>query len=164
MALVLSHHAAWRIMLAGRWKSHQAFLIYICKQIQQFSKGVSEHMISNPDFYHVPDIDILDSPESTARCPTCHPSRCRYFRWHHITLHRIASHCITSHCIASYCITSHTDMLNISFHGIQLTSYYHSRPLPPPPILLPILNDGPVRPPSCHPATRALHPNKDHRS
>jgi hypothetical protein len=49
MALVLSQYAAWRIMLAGRWQS-QAFLIYIRKQIQQFSKGVSERMISNPNF------------------------------------------------------------------------------------------------------------------
>jgi hypothetical protein len=59
MALVLSQHAAWRIMLAGRWKS-QALLVYIREQIQQFSKGVSERMLSNPDFYHVPDIDVLD--------------------------------------------------------------------------------------------------------
>jgi hypothetical protein len=58
MALALSGHAAWRIMLAGRWKS-QAFLLYIREQIQQFSKGVSERMIANPDFYHVPDIDTL---------------------------------------------------------------------------------------------------------
>jgi hypothetical protein len=56
MALALSGHEAWRIMLAGRWKS-QAFLVYIREQIQEFSKGVSERMISNPDFYHVPDID-----------------------------------------------------------------------------------------------------------
>ena len=56
MALVLSGHEAWRIMLTGRWQS-QAFLVYIREQIQEFSKGVSERMISNPDFYHVPDID-----------------------------------------------------------------------------------------------------------
>jgi hypothetical protein len=56
MALVLSGHEAWRIMLAGRWQS-QAFLVYIHEQIQEFSKGVSERMTSNPDFYHVPDID-----------------------------------------------------------------------------------------------------------
>jgi hypothetical protein len=65
MALVLSGHAAWRIMLVGRWKS-QAFMLYIREQIQQFSKGVSERMISNPDFYHVPDIDNLDSAANDA--------------------------------------------------------------------------------------------------
>jgi hypothetical protein len=55
-ALVLSGHEAWRIMLAGRWQS-QAFLVHIHEQIQEFSKGVSERMTSNPDFYYVPDID-----------------------------------------------------------------------------------------------------------
>jgi len=64
MALVLSHHAAWRIMLVGRWKS-QAFLVYIREQIQQFSKGVSERMTQNPDFYHVPDIDSNDQTNPT---------------------------------------------------------------------------------------------------
>jgi hypothetical protein len=66
MALVLSGHAAWRIMLAGRWQS-DAFLVYIREQIQQFSKGVSERMITNPDFFHVPDIDggELSAGEST---------------------------------------------------------------------------------------------------
>jgi hypothetical protein len=59
MALVLSGHAAWRIMLAGRWKS-SAFLVYIREQVQGFSKGVSERMIENPDFFHVPDLDRLD--------------------------------------------------------------------------------------------------------
>jgi hypothetical protein len=59
MALVLSGHAAWRIMLAGRWKS-SAFLVYIREQAQAFSRGVSNQMIENPDFFHVPDLDQLD--------------------------------------------------------------------------------------------------------
>jgi hypothetical protein len=62
MALVLSGHAAWRIMLAGRWQS-QAFLVCIREQIQQFSKGVSERMTANPDFCHVPDIDAGETVE-----------------------------------------------------------------------------------------------------
>jgi hypothetical protein len=62
VALVLSGHAAWRIMLAGRWQS-QAFLACIREQIQQFSKGVSERMTDNPDFYHVPDIDAGETVE-----------------------------------------------------------------------------------------------------
>jgi hypothetical protein len=36
IALVLSHHAAWRIMLAGRWKS-SSFLLYIREQVQEHS-------------------------------------------------------------------------------------------------------------------------------
>jgi hypothetical protein len=62
MALVLSGHQAWRIMLTGRWRS-SAFLLYIREQVQAFSKGVSDRMIENPDFFHVPDIDsTLVSP------------------------------------------------------------------------------------------------------
>jgi hypothetical protein len=63
MALVLSGHAAWRIMLQGRWKS-SAFLVYIREQVQAFSRGVSNRMIENPDFFHVPDLDQLDDPSS----------------------------------------------------------------------------------------------------
>jgi hypothetical protein len=68
MALVLSGHAAWRIMLAGRWKS-SAFLVYIKEQVQAFSRGVSERMIENPDFFHVPDLDRLDATTSTPTTP-----------------------------------------------------------------------------------------------
>lgn len=68
MALVLSGHAAWRIMLAGRWKS-SAFLVYIREQVQAFSRGVSERMIENPDFFHVPDLDRLDASTSTPTTP-----------------------------------------------------------------------------------------------
>jgi hypothetical protein len=67
MALVLSGHAAWRIMLVGRWRT-TAFLVYIREQVQALCKGVSDRMLENPDFYHVPDIDHLDA--ATQRGPT----------------------------------------------------------------------------------------------
>ena len=63
MALVLWGHGAWRIMLMGRWKS-SALYIYICEQVQAFSKGVSDCMIKNPDFFHIPDIDRLNNSSS----------------------------------------------------------------------------------------------------
>jgi hypothetical protein len=66
MALVLSGHAAWRIMLTGRWKS-SAFLLYIREQVDCFSKGVSARMIEHPDFFHVPDID---TPNTRTHTPT----------------------------------------------------------------------------------------------
>jgi hypothetical protein len=66
MALVLSGHAAWRIMLTGRWKS-SAFLVYVREQVQAFSHGVSDRMIENPDFFNVPDID---NPSSSAPSTT----------------------------------------------------------------------------------------------
>jgi hypothetical protein len=64
MALVLSGHAAWRIMLTGRWKS-SAFLVYVREQVQAFSHGVSDRMIENPNFFNVPDIDNPTAAAST---------------------------------------------------------------------------------------------------
>jgi hypothetical protein len=59
MALVLSGHATWRIMLAVQWKS-SAFLVYIREQVQASpSCRVSNRMIENPDF-HLPHLDQLD--------------------------------------------------------------------------------------------------------
>lgn len=58
--ILLGQHTAWRIMLAGCCWQSQAFLIYIRKDIQQFSRGISERMISNPNFYHVPNINTLE--------------------------------------------------------------------------------------------------------
>jgi hypothetical protein len=75
MALVLSHHAAWRIMLAGRWKS-SAFLIYVQEQVQAFSHGVSDRMIENPDFFNVPD---LDTPTAGASANTASPLEANMF-------------------------------------------------------------------------------------
>jgi hypothetical protein len=94
MALVLSNHAAWRIMLTGRWKS-QAFLCYIREQIQQFSKGVSERMTTNPDFYHVPDIDHIDDATRN-NAPNAAPLDAGVFDGR---------------------ASRHTDILNISFLG-----------------------------------------------
>jgi hypothetical protein len=42
------------IMLIGHWSS-DAFLHYICHQVQQFSFGVANRMISSPDFFAIPD-------------------------------------------------------------------------------------------------------------
>ncbi len=79
MALVLSHHAAWRIMLAGRWKS-SAFLIYVREQVQAFSHGVLDGvldcMIENPDFFNVPD---LDTPTAGASANTAYPLEANMF-------------------------------------------------------------------------------------
>jgi hypothetical protein len=67
MVLVLSDHAAWRTMLAGQWKL-SAFLVYIREQVQAFSRGVSDRMIENPDFFHVPDLNRLNN--TTSSTPT----------------------------------------------------------------------------------------------
>ena len=46
MALYLSKRAISTIMLLGRWSS-DAFLLYVRRQVQEFSAGVSADMVSN---------------------------------------------------------------------------------------------------------------------
>ena len=48
--MYLSGIPVFTIMLIGRWSS-DAFLQYIHQQVQQFSFGVSNQMISSPDFF-----------------------------------------------------------------------------------------------------------------
>jgi hypothetical protein len=43
----------YTIMLLGRWSS-DAFLHYIRKQVKKFSKGISEKMIQNENFFTIP--------------------------------------------------------------------------------------------------------------
>jgi hypothetical protein len=68
MALVLSGHQAWRIMLTGRWQS-SSFLLYIREQVQAFSKGVSTRMTENPDFFLVPNIESPSNPPANTVLP-----------------------------------------------------------------------------------------------
>ena len=56
MAMYLSNIPVYTIMLLGRWSS-DAFLLYIRKQVQEFSQNVSKRMIRHTDFAHVPDFD-----------------------------------------------------------------------------------------------------------
>ena len=61
MALYLKKRMVSTIMLIGRWSS-DAFLLYIRRQIQEFSAGVSADMVSQENFFTIPDIaeDPLD--------------------------------------------------------------------------------------------------------
>jgi hypothetical protein len=52
MAMYLAGVPVFTIMLLGRWSS-DAFLRYIRKQVQEFSKGVSQKMISNERFFTI---------------------------------------------------------------------------------------------------------------
>ena len=53
MAMYLDEVPVYTIMLIGRWSS-DAFLLYICKQVEQFSHKVSTWMIRNLEFSHIP--------------------------------------------------------------------------------------------------------------
>ena len=54
MAMYLNGVPVYTIMLVGRWSS-DAFLLYIRKQVQSFTRGVSTSMINTPSFFTIPD-------------------------------------------------------------------------------------------------------------
>ena len=56
MAMYLDDVPVYTIMLIGRWSS-DAFLLYIRKQVEQFSHNVSNRMIKNLSFTHVPNFE-----------------------------------------------------------------------------------------------------------
>jgi hypothetical protein len=59
MAMYLQGIPVYVIMLLGRWSS-DAFLRYIRRNVQEFSKGVSQKMIANPVYFTVPSADLED--------------------------------------------------------------------------------------------------------
>ena len=66
MALYLSKRAISTIMLLGRWSS-DAFLLYVRRQVQEFSAGVSADMVSNESFFTIPNLDIADDDDPRTR-------------------------------------------------------------------------------------------------
>ena len=59
MALYLKKRMVSTIILIGRWCS-DAFLLYIRRQVQEFSQGVTADMVSEENFYTIPDLDETD--------------------------------------------------------------------------------------------------------
>jgi hypothetical protein len=59
MSMYLQGIPVYVIMLLGRWSS-DAFLRYIRRNVQEFSKDVSRKMIANPLFFTVPTADLED--------------------------------------------------------------------------------------------------------
>ena len=64
MAMILSGVPNYMVMLIGRWKS-DAFLIYIRKQVAEFTKSVSQKMITTTTFFHPPANTIAFTSRST---------------------------------------------------------------------------------------------------
>ena len=95
MALYLKKRQVSTIMLIGRWSS-DAFLLYIRRQVQEFSAGVSADMVSQEQFFTIPDIatDPLDPRTSNAQsfastislngpnASTAHVKRTALHVWH----------------------------------------------------------------------------------
>jgi hypothetical protein len=63
MAMYLSDVPVFTIMLIGRWSS-DAFLRYIRRQVQEFSRGVSRNMIREESFFHVPTAASIEDPRT----------------------------------------------------------------------------------------------------
>ena len=62
MAMYLDEVPVYTIMLIGRWSS-DAFLLYIRKQVEQFSQNVSTRMIKNMNFSHIPHFKPSVTPK-----------------------------------------------------------------------------------------------------
>ena len=65
MEMYLAGVPVYTIMLIGRWSS-DAFLRYIRKQVEQFSKDVAQRMLTHRSFRTIPDLAIrhvsIDDP------------------------------------------------------------------------------------------------------
>jgi hypothetical protein len=61
MAMVLSGTPVFMVMLIGRWKS-DAFLVYIRKQIAEFTSSVASNMITVTTFFQPPDATPRQAP------------------------------------------------------------------------------------------------------
>ena len=57
MEMYLGKVSVYTIMLMGRWSS-DAFLRYIQKQVEQFSRDVSKQMLNFCSFHHIPEIRL----------------------------------------------------------------------------------------------------------
>jgi hypothetical protein len=66
MALYLAKRPISTIMLLGRWSS-DAFLLYIRRQVQEFSTGVSSDMVANENFFTIPDLVETDPMDPRTR-------------------------------------------------------------------------------------------------
>ena len=66
MALYLKKRMVSTIMLLGR-RSSDAFLLYIRRQVQEFSTGVSADMVSQENFFTIPDLEEHDPNDPRTR-------------------------------------------------------------------------------------------------
>ena len=69
MAMYLNGIPVYTIMLVGRWSSN-AFLLYIRKQVQEFTRGVSGRMINTSSFYTIPDEHAIHEDPRTRGNPS----------------------------------------------------------------------------------------------
>jgi hypothetical protein len=63
MAMYLVGVPVFTIMLLGQWSS-DAFLLYIRKQVKEFSSRVSSKMIRHEKFFTIPSVTLAQNPNS----------------------------------------------------------------------------------------------------
>ena len=66
MALYLAKRPVSTIMLIGRWCS-DAFLLYVRRQVQEFSAGISADMVAIDNYFTIPDLEECDSLDPRTR-------------------------------------------------------------------------------------------------
>ena len=54
MAPFLANESMHKIMILGQWSSN-AFLVYICSQVMEWTSGMSKSMTQTENFLHAPD-------------------------------------------------------------------------------------------------------------
>jgi hypothetical protein len=64
MAMYLGGAPVFAIQMIGRWSS-DSFMKYIRKQIEEFTYGISQQMLTMQDFRHVPNNAPTSSPQRT---------------------------------------------------------------------------------------------------
>lgn len=76
MAMILAGLPTYMVMLVGRWKS-DSFLLYIRKQVAEFSNNISKNMINVMTFFHPPSAALAArttlagrEAQATAHIPT----------------------------------------------------------------------------------------------
>ena len=67
MAMFFGGPPVYLIMLMGRWSS-DAFLQYICKQIEQFSHDVSSKIIENMFHQYIPSLSTTNTDRDPRQC------------------------------------------------------------------------------------------------
>ena len=66
MTLYLAKQAVSTIMLIGCWCS-DAFLLYVRRQVQEFSAGISADMVAVDHYFAIPDLEECDSLDPRTR-------------------------------------------------------------------------------------------------
>jgi hypothetical protein len=72
MAMHMAGVPVYTIMLIGRWSSN-AFLVYLCTQVMQFTQRISIQMTEHSNFYNVPCFNLTVDKNDKHQMTQSHP-------------------------------------------------------------------------------------------